>query len=335
MPSLLRYSQNSLPGDKPSFEIPVLLQNQRYLPSSQASTEQKSSASYSYEKPHVNPPDENIKQSGPPTAAKRWKRLSAPGSFTKRVSWNTDARSNRNAQSNFEDKPSKGISLSERIKQILSPKRLTGPQSFYRPEMPVPKSEFEGHSFKRLSLSLEAQVADFGSEYSNLAPSQTDLDTLAVLASLPGSTNPSLSNSRSRVPLVELSTARRFKLPRDVKANEGNTAYPPQPDRLTLPDVSQKDSAWASGQPYHQEVNQISLYEANRSDIALLDGIVDFFESYGAGFRLHCSDLDTLDMDSPAKVDLISEVCVFKERTAEPATLLGPNSAQNSSRFSC
>jgi hypothetical protein len=42
-----------------------------------------------------------------------------------------------------------------------------------------------------------------------------------------------------------------------------------------------------------------------------------FFESFGAGFQAVDSELDTFGMGSPAEINPIREVCVFKERAAE------------------
>lgn len=288
---------------------------------------------------HVEPP------TTPPTL---WKRLSAPGTFSRRSSWGSAevlSVSKQNAAPNLEEKRQKGFGLGERIKHLLSPKQSVKGHSDHRghpdhvfqpptpkaePEAepePEPEPEPEIQPDQRQSHVLETQIAEFGSRPFRLTP-LNELALLAVSSSLPVSSHSSVSEIRPSTSLFNLTAGLNGPDSRPATAmsiplrEERMSAAQPFSDRPVLPDLGVRGSVLTTRQfeSYQPESRPATPFDINASDDVLLDSIVDFFESFGVGFRWTNLEEDTFGLRSPADIDPISNSSVSRRQVvAGPA----------------
>lgn len=287
--------------------------------------------------PQQKPPEvaqpETIKQIEiPATPPTLWKRLSAPGTFSRRSSWSSAellSISKQNATPSWEEKRQKGFGLSERIKHLLSHKRSTEVHSdhLHQPSMARAEPEPEIQPDQRQSRSLETQIAEFGSKPFRMTP-MNDLAMLAVSASLPDSKHSSLTEIRPSTSLFNLTAGLDGSDSRPDTAttthliDERMSASQPLRHRPSVSGLSVKDSALTLRQveSYQPESRPASLYDANASEDALLDSIVDFFESFGVGFRWTNFEENTFGFRSPTDIEPINKTSVLRQQmAAEPA----------------
>lgn len=232
--------------------------------------------------------------------------------------------SKQNAAPTWEEKRQKVLGLSDRIKHLLSHKRSVEAHSGHLLRSPTlrPEPEPEFQPDQEQLQSLATQIAEFGSTPFRMTP-MNDLAMLAVSASLPDSNHSSLSEHEIRpsTSLFNLTAglddpdSRPATVTTSLLIDEVLSALQPLPELPTVSDLSVQELGPTprqseSSQP---ESRPTSPYDANRSEDALLDSIVDFFESFGVGF---CE----IGMRSPAEIEPINKTSVFRQYVAaEPA----------------
>lgn len=264
-----------------------------------------------------------------------WKRLSAPGTFSRRSSWSSTevlSVSKQNAipnPPNWEEKRQKASGLGERIKHILShkPSVKGQPDHTFRPPTPGAEHEAEAEPEiqpgQRQARSLETQIAEFGSTPFRMTP-MNDFELLTVSVSPTDSTHSSLPEIRPSTTLFNLTAGLDDPDSRPATATsipllEGRTSAPePLPHCPTSPNFCTKDSASTVRQleSYRPESRPTSPFNAHVSEEALLDSIVDFFESFGAGFCWTTLEEDTFGIRSPADFNPSEKPSVFRQQVA-------------------
>ncbi|QDS68362.1 hypothetical protein FKW77_010728 [Venturia effusa] len=271
------------------------------------------------------------------TTPKRWKRLSATGLIPKRSSWSSMevlSISKQNTTPSWDEKRQKGTGLGERIKHLLSSKWSTEVHPGQFPQSPTikiepvqPKSEFPAE--QRQSSSLEKQIAEFGSKMFGLTPLD-EFALLAVSAPLPNTSESGLGDTRPSTSLFNLTAGLKNPVSppstvtttTTISINEKMTASQPLPDRLSISKLRVKNAALTPRQheTCQSEGHPTSSYDANASELATLDSIVDFFESFGAGFCWNSLGQDTIGIAPSPDIRPMGKPRVFRQLlVAEPA----------------
>lgn len=166
---------------------------------------------------------------------------------------------------------------------------------------------------------------EFGAKPFRLTPMDPDLAMLAAAASLPESRHSSSSDIRPCESLFNLTAGFDDPISQfetaisTINFEENMSVSMPLPDCTPVPDLIQEDSVSTPRHSHSSKNHPTTFYDVDASDVALLDSIVDFFESFGVGFCSSNPGEDTFGMDSPAKDGPISKTCVSREQNAKAA----------------